>query len=694
MNRKHVGFFFALVALLLTVAAGTAATQEETFRPEPRHEASAQVIGELLSRYHFRQRELDAQLSAAAFDEYLSSLDSQRYFFLAEDIERFAVERDQLGEQLGAGQLDIAWDIFETYRERVNERSEYAREVLAGDLDFSDDERFDLERADADWPADRAELNEIWRKRVENDVLSLRLADTDEAEIQESLDDRYRQLARNLEQYTADDIFEIYMNSWAELFDPHTSYLSPRTRENFDINMSLSLQGIGALLRSDGNFTEIVELIQGGPAAKSEELDVGDRIVGVGQEGDPYVSVVGWRLPAVVELIRGPKGSVVRLQVQPASASESGRRNIELTRNEIVLEDRAARSSVETPDEGGGRVGVIELGSFYHDFESDRAGDAEPRSTTRDVRDLLHELTREEDIDGLIIDLRGNSGGSLLEATRLTGLFVDAGPIVQVRYSDGEQSVLGDEGNGSVVYDGPLTVLVDGYSASASEIFAAAIQDYGRGVIAGGQTFGKGTVQDLVDLDRYRVAEDGDAGSLKFTRAKYYRITGGSTQMRGVEPDVSLEGLLNGSRSATERAEPNALAWDEIESLSFERARDLEPVIPELLRRHEQRLESSRALDALREGIALREEERERTAVSLNETVRRGSERQFEEKRLTIVNRRLQALDMEPLERLEDLDEGEIPDLVLRETARITLDLGELLAKREENGRMSVSADS
>lgn len=678
MKRYHIGVVLALFLSLglPPVALAAEATADES-GPQARHEASAQIIAELLSHYHYRSQPVDDQLSRAALSAYLDNLDPQRFFFLQSDVERLQPLRTRLDDQLKAGNLQAAWDIFELYRNRVAERAEYARGLLAGPLDFSDRETLNTDRSDAAWPEDLQALNDLWRRRVENDVLSLQLSGTPEEDIVETLSQRYAQLARNLEQYGPNDVFEIYMNSWTNLYDPHTSYLSPRTRENFDINMSLSLQGIGALLRSDGNYTEIVELIQGGPAARSGKLEVGDRIVGVAQADDPYVSVVGWRLPDVVDLIRGPKGSVVRLQVLSSTAAEGERRDVAITRNEIELTERAASASVETPEDA--RIGVIELGSFYHDFGEDSAGDGQPRSTTRDVRKLLHDLI-DQGIEGLVIDLRGNAGGSLLEATRLTGLFVDAGPIVQVRYSDGEKSILRDEDNGRVVYDGPLTVLVDGFSASASEIFAAAIQDYGRGVIVGGQTFGKGTVQDLVDLNRYRVAGEGRAGSLKFTRAKYYRITGGSTQLRGVQPDISLAGLLSNSRSITERAEPHALPWDEIDSLPFRERGDVDSLIPELQRRHEQRRESNAALAALSREIDLRRAELERETVSLNREIRSAERERREQERLEAVNRKLDALGRKPVDDLADLEERELPDLVLRETARITLDLAHLLA--------------
>lgn len=681
----------AALALTIGLLAGSVMAQGDALAPEARHEASAQVIGELLSHYHFRRQALDDDLSVGAFETYFESLDPQRYFFLRDDLDRFAPFRTRLDDQLRAGRLDTAWEIFEVYRKRVSEASETALDLLDADLAFDVDESYRIDRSEAAWPRNEQARDELWRQRVKNDILSLRLANVDDEEIDNTLEQRYSQLHRNLEQYNADDVFEIYMNAWTGLFDPHTSYLSPRTRENFDINMSLSLQGIGALLRTDGNFTEIADLIQGGPAANSGELDVGDRIVGVGQNGDPYVSVVGWRLPDVVDLIRGPKDSVVRLQVLPAAASGDGdRRTVSLTRNEIVLTDRAARSKMLEPNDDSRRVGVIELSSFYHDFNGDDGDADRPRSTTDDVRELLGDMLA-EGMESLVIDLRGNAGGSLLEATRLTGLFLDAGPVVQIRYSDGEESVLRDEDQGRIVYDGPLVVLVDGFSASASEIFAAAIQDYGRGAIVGSQTFGKGTVQDLVDLNRYRVAADGRAGSLKFTRAKYYRVTGGSTQMRGVEPDLGLDSLLNGARRVNERTEPNALPWDEIETVAFHRNNLVGRLLPELRTLHAARLRDDPALQALRDEVSHNRAARERDTVSLHEENRRAEQQARERVRLDAVNRRLSAIGERPVDDVSDLDEQAVTDLVLREVGRVALDLADLLARDHPDTRSATA---
>jgi carboxyl-terminal processing protease len=666
-----------IILALVTALVGSAASAEsgDALAPEDRHRASAQIIVELLSNHHYRERSLDDELSRAALDAYLDALDPERFYFQASDIADFERYREELDDQLRQGRLDAAWSIFQTYRERVQERSDYVQQLLESDFDKPEDAVYRLDREGMDWPRSTSSMNELWRKRIANDLLSLRLAgdsDDDTDTPAQTLSERYAQLARNVSQYEADDVFEIYMNAWSRLFDPHTSYLSPRTRENFDINMSLSLQGIGAMLTTQGQYTEVTELVAGGPADKDGELGVGDRIIAVGQEGEDMESVVGWRLGDVVQLIRGPKDSVVRLEILPANSGR--RRMIDITRNEIVLDDRAAKSRILTVENGetSRRIGIIELPSFYHDFSPEEG--QEGRSTTTDVARLIEAMSSGDGIDGLVIDLRGNAGGSLQEATKLTGLFIEDGPVVQVRYSNGERNILRDNDRGRLAYDGPLSVLVNGRSASASEIFAGAVQDYGRGLVLGEQTFGKGTVQDLVDLNRYQFAADGEAGSVKFTRAKYYRITGASTQKRGIKPDVAMDTLLRDPGDITERAEDYALPWDEIEAVEFERLGNPARLAETLAERHQQRIDDRQGLQALQRERELMAAQREREEVSLNEAERRERQNERQVQRLNAMNARLRAAGQEPVDSLDAIDEDNLPDLVAREAARITAD--------------------
>lgn len=666
--------------VLLTSAPGLLAAT--SIEPDSIQEESAQVVSELLSRYHYNDRDAGDGLSRAVFDAYFDALDPQRVYFTRDDIRAFADERRELDDQISNGQLDTAYAIFQRYRQRVRERSEFALEMLEDGPAFDGNDEFQVDRSDADWARSTSGLDATWRKRVTNDALKQKLSGRDMSAIKESLRGRYERLPRTLSQYEPEDVFQTFMNAWAGEYDPHSSYMSPRRSENFDINMRLSLEGIGALLGSEGNFVEIVELIPGGPAEGSGELSAGDRIVGVGQTPDAIEDVVGRRLADVVDLIRGPKGSEVYLEILPPSgAGDSTQDVVSLTRNTIELEEQAAQAEIREVkrDEDNRRIGVIEIPTFYADIEAANAGDADYRSTTRDVRDLINS-DQLEVIDGLIIDLRGNTGGSLDEAVRLSGLFIDEGPIVQVHRRNGERRVLNDQEAEDAMYDGPLGVLVDGRSASASEIFAAAMQDYGRGVVMGDQTFGKGTVQTLINLDRFGVGnEDTPSGRLKLTIAKFYRINGNSTQLQGVTPDLEMP-YPHGNDAMSERAADNALPWDTIQTADYRRLDRLDGLMGELRHRHERRLRQNPALTAVSDEASRLREAREQTAVSLNEDEREASMDAAAEKRLAAINSQRAAYDLVPIEDLSAMTADTLPDVLLDESAAVIADLAELRA--------------
>jgi len=662
--------------LLLAVPFWAGATVE----PAPTHAKASQVVGELLSRYHYRDQAIDNTTSAQVYTDYFDALDPQRYYFLASDITEFAEHRRRLDNELSAGRLDTAFAIFERYRQRVRERTDHALSVLEDGLDFDTDATVNLDRENANWAGSARALDRLWQKRVINDALSQKLNGRELSAIRESLRSRYERLARTLDQYSAEDIFQVFMSTWAAAFDPHSSYMSPRSSENFDINMRLSLEGIGALLSSEGDFVEIVELIAGGPAEGSGALEAGDRIVGVGQSADDIQDVVGWRLGDVVDLIRGPKGSAVHLRILPANGS--GREQmVTLTRNTIELEEQAAQAEVRDIERDGEtlRVGVIEVPAFYADFSAANAGEEDYRSTTRDVRRLL-ESEQLAGIDGLVIDLRGNAGGSLEEAVRMTGLFIDEGPVVQVHRSNGRREVLGDTDDQPAVYDGPMGVLVDGGSASASEIFAAAVQDYGRGVVMGEQTFGKGTVQTLIGLDRFGVGSEAfPSGRLKLTIAKFYRINGASTQLEGVTPDLYMPSPTR-DHAMGERAADNPLPWDTIQSAEFERLSRLDGVINELRRRHQRRLDTEPALRSVAAEAQRLSEQREQTEVSLNREVRRAEIEANEAARLDAINDQLAAYDRPRVDSLEAISATELPDVIRDEAVAVVGDLIRLKA--------------
>ena len=698
MKQRLFRFPLLLAALLIvattTLAAPSSVPLSDLF-PTPTQTKAAIVINKVLERYHYRKVALDRGFAASVLERYLKALDPNRTFFLARDVERFQNGARQLDESLRRGELDIAFDIFRVYRMRVDERVAHALKLLDGRFTFDTAETFTFESDETPWARDAAELDERWRKRVKHDYLSLRLADKSDAEIRDRLRKRYEGLARRIHQFKGDDVFQAFMNAYTETIEPHTSYMSPSTSENFDISMKLSLEGIGAVLRSDNEYTIVQSTVPGGPARESGQVHAGDQILGVAQGLDgPMEDVVGWRLEDVVDKIRGPKGSVVRLQIQPkATGSSKPVREVALVRNEIKLEDQAAKSYVvdDLGNAPGLKVGVIEIPAFYRDFEAEGNGTADFRSTTRDVHRLINDLVM-RGIDGLLIDLRSNGGGSLAEATSLTGLFIDTGPVVQVKDAFGKVELEADRDPG-VAYNGPLAVLVDRESASASEIFAAAIQDYGRGLIIGEPTFGKGTVQTLIDLNRYVPGEKSDLGRLRLTMAEFFRISGGSTQLRGVEPDIRFPSADYISEHG-ERSLDNALPWTQIDPAGFRKVGELR--FDALARRSAERVSKDEGFKMLTERSRLVREVEEQKRVSLRESERRAEderrnqrfkddqERFLRARGLTPVDEEADQVDEEALEKQREV----IARIEAEEAARILAD--GILMQRTDNGPRAV----
>jgi carboxyl-terminal processing protease len=559
-----------LLPILLSIAAGCAGAKSQDvplaeLEPLPRQAKTTVVINKVLERFHYRKVALDDDFAKRILEEYLEALDPNRSFFLQADVDGFQGEFDRLDDDLRRGRIDLGFEVFKRYREQVDDRVAYALKQLGRDFDFTRPEKYRFDRSEAGWARTAAELDDIWRKRVKNDWLSLRLAKKGDEETRELLTKRYEGLARRIRQFDSDDVYQTFVNAYTQALEPHTSYMSPSTSENFDISMRLSLEGIGAVLRGDTEYTVVQRTIAGGPARQSGQIHGGDRIVGVAQGLDGAMEdVVGWRLQDVVDKIRGPKGSVVRLLILPKAVGPDGTtREVSLVRKEIKLEDQAAKRYIidDLPHAPDVRIGVLEIPAFYRDFRAESEGRRDFRSTTRDVRRLVGEL-KAQGVDGILVDLRGNGGGSLTEATALTGLFIDEGPVVQVKDSFGKVEVEKDPDPGAA-YTGPLAVLVDRNSASASEIFAGAMQDYGRAIVIGEPTFGKGTVQTLIDLNRYVPGSGEDLGRLRLTMAEFYRVSGGSTQLRGVEPDVWFPTAL-ADTDYGERSLDNPLPWNSI----------------------------------------------------------------------------------------------------------------------------------
>ncbi|QXI39730.1 carboxy terminal-processing peptidase [Pseudomonas xantholysinigenes] len=681
---KH---FLPSTALALMIGLGSltlggnaaAANKWDSLQPDRDEVVASLNIVELLKRHHYSKPPLDDARSVIIYDSYIKLLDPSRSYFTAADIAEFDKWKTQFDDFLKSGNLDPGFTIYKRYLDRVKQRLDYALGELnkgVDKIDFTVKEDLLVDRKDAPWMKDQAALDDLWRKRVKDEVLRQKISGKDLKQIQETLVKRYKNQLSRLNQTRAEDIFQAYINTFAQSYDPHTNYLSPDNAENFDINMSLSLEGIGAVLQSDNDQVKIVRLVPAGPAAKTKQVAPADKIIGVAQGNKEMVDVVGWRLDEVVKLIRGPKGSVVRLEVIPASNAPNDQTSkiVSITREAVKLEEQAAKKSVLKLKQDGRdyKLGIIEIPAFYLDFKAYRAGDPDYKSTTRDVKKLLTELQKEK-VDGVVIDLRNNGGGSLQEATELTSLFIEKGPTVLVRNADGRVDVLEDENPGAF-YKGPLALLVNRLSASASEIFAGAMQDYHRALIIGGQTFGKGTVQTIQPLNH---------GELKLTLAKFYRVSGQSTQHQGVLPDIAYPSIID-TKEIGESALPEAMPWDTIRPVVKPASDPFKPFLAQLKAQHDARSDKDAEFVYIRDRLALTQKLMNEKTVSLNEQERRARHDEIEAKQLALENTRRKAKGEEPLKELKKEDEDALPaepddskpedDAYLSETGRILLD--------------------
>jgi carboxyl-terminal processing protease len=617
---------FALAALNTTQAA-------PQLMPLEQQSQAALLSAKVLSRYHYKHIALDDSLSSQIFDNYLKELDGEKVFFLQADIDHFAYARTKLDDAILDKDLSTPFAIFNLYQQRIAERFTYARSLLKKGFDFKIKESYQYTRKNAPWPKSEVELNDLWRKRVKNDWLRLELAGKDNKSIVDTLGKRYDNTLNSLSKVKSEDVFQDFMNAYAMAIDPHTNYFGVRASEEFDISMRLSLVGIGASLYDKDEYTTIKELLAGGPATLSRKLKAGDRIVGVGQgQNGPITEIMGWRIDDAVALIRGAEDSVVRLDVLPAEAGTDGKHKlISLVRKKITLDKQAAKKSIIEVKDGGvtRHIGVISLPEFYQDFAAHQKGDKDFKSATRDVSRLLDGLKKDK-VDGVLVDLRNNGGGSLDEAIELTGLFVGKGPVVQQRDSEGNITVDSDTSAG-LAWNGPLGVLINRASASASEIFAAAIQDYGRGVVIGEPSFGKGTVQTVADLDQIAKHDKPEFGEIKMTIAQFFRINGGTTQLRGVTPDINFPSMTDAEEFG-ESSFDNALPWSQIKAADYTPSGDLISILPILIANHDKRVSHDKDFKYLQEDIAEFNKLRQKNLISLNEADRR-KEREAQESR-------------------------------------------------------------
>ena len=660
------------------------------------------------SRYAYRPRALDETLSADIFKRYLEALDGGKQFFTAADVAKFAPLKAQMGEAVRSGELDPAYDVFTIYRQRVQQRVAYARSLLKQDFDFSGDQRWEYDRKDAPWAASTEELDALWKKSVMNDWLRLKLAGKKPDDIRKTLDKRYANLQRSINELKTEDVFQTFLNAYTGAIDPHTDYFTPRTAENFNQSMSLSLEGIGAVLQRQDDLVAIREIVPGGPADLSGKLKVGDRIVAVGQgKSGAMTDVIGWRIDDVVAQIRGKKDTQVRIEYIPVESGIDGKHaQVTITRQKVKLEEQAAKAETITLPAANGepqrRIGVIKLPAFYQDFEGRRRNPNDFTSATRDIAKLLAQF-KTQDVDGVVMDLRNNGGGSLDEAVELTGLFIDKGPVVQVRESGGRVTVNSDRKPG-VAWDGPLAVLINRGSASASEIFAGAIQDYGRGLVIGETSFGKGTVQNMVDLDRWPANETARFGQVKLTIAQFFRVAGGSTQHKGVVPDIAFPVSVDASEYG-ESTYDNALPWTRIAAVPHTQYGNFAPLLPKLEALHASRVAKDKEFQWKLEDVAQFRAEAAKKYVSLNEAERRAErEKQDAQFKARQAERKALGLALDPL--ADDLaDDGlgaserdivkdaareklvdKRPDPLLRESAAI---LGDAIGVLNQDRKLS-----
>ena len=689
---KKLIIFFCLLSILGHPHAEVRLVSQSQLLPSETHKNATRFITRVINSIHYRKKAIDDDLSSLMFDRYLDSLDANRSFFLKDDIDYFSTQyRLALDQTLLDSNLDPAFNIFNRYRTRIKERSDYAIDQLEKDFNFTIDENYQFNRQELDWAKNINELNEIWRKRVKNDMLNLVLNNKEIAAAKEMLKKRYKRIYTSAFQLESNDVFQAFINAYTTAIEPHTNYLSPRVSENFDISMRLSLEGIGAVLRSEHDHTLIQKIIPGGPADLSKKLHSKDKIIGVGQgKNGEIIDVIGWRLDDVVELIRGPKGTILRLEIIPSKTNSGDLSQIiTLTRNKIKLEESEAQSKIIDLPALNQKIGVIEVPTFYIDFGAQARGDKNFKSTSRDVSKLLHEL-KQESVTGVIIDLRSNGGGSLAEALATTGVFIKSGPIVQTKSSSGSINVSVDP-DSSLIYSGPLAVLVDRNSASASEIFAGAIQDYQRGIIIGEPTYGKGTVQTIIDLNTLIKNSQTDHGKLKATIQKFFRISGSSTQNKGVIPDIIFPTAMNIEKHG-ERALEHSLPWEEIAPAQYTKLNAPTALYDQVRVSHEARIKSNKAFQLLLEQLALIQKNNARNTISLKEDKRKAERTEALKSKHALDNaiRIVQGLEALPYQDEVDQDndqsddnkDEDIHDILLHETAYI---LGDIVTLAQES---------
>ncbi|MCX8660053.1 carboxy terminal-processing peptidase [Gilliamella sp. B2772] len=666
MNKLLKGFvkFGLIICIISTTAQAKAPATEQipVLKQDEVHQVVAKRVTNFFTQSHYRDFSLDGAFSAKIFDRYFKLLDGNKTIFLQDDVNKFRNYQEQLGQELRDGDLKTAYDIYNLFLQKRYNRYQYALEVLQRPMDFSAKDEINFKREDLAWATNEKELDDYWEKRVKYDELNLALTGKNETQIREVLTKRYKRVLKTIEQSNNEDCFQVFMNAFAREIDPHTSYLAPRKKRDFDSEMSLSFEGIGATLSQQDDYTVIMSFVTGGPAEKSKLLTVGDKIIGVGQSNSPIEDVIGWRLEDIVDKIRGPKNTIVKLEILPAG-NNSKPKIIELKRDKIHFEDREAKLKVINNSRG--KVGIIEIPSFYIGL-------------SKKVQSLLMEANSEK-LQGLVIDLRNNGGGSLAEVIELTGLFIDNGPVVQVR--DNLQKITTyDDKNKGIDYSGPIVVMINRYSASASEIFSAAMQDYGRAVIVGETTYGKGTVQTSrgisYPVDARLHPSWPELGGAQYTVQKFYRINGGSTQLKGVDPDIEMTKSQYVDETG-ERFLDNAMPWDKIPSADYLTVANIKPLLANLKSQHEARIAKNPEFNYIEEDIKeFNSKKNDNLTVSLNKNERETEQKTKEEQDLKRMNERLSRAGLAPITNLKELPKDyKQPDPFLDESVEILFDL-------------------
>lgn len=669
-----------LFFLLQQSAANVLFVPQSELTASTKHADTIQIIMQVINNIHYRGKSLDDELSASLFASYMKNLDPNRSFFLATDVENFAEKYEKtLDDALSQHYINPAFDIFNVYRLRVEQRIEYINAQLKNEFDFELNENYAFNRRQLDWADNIEELNEIWRKRLKNDALNLLLTGKEKTEIKDILKKRYHRIYTDTFQFGSDDVFQIFANAYTTSIDPHTTYFSPRASENFDISMRLSLEGIGAVLRSENDHTTIQKIIPGGPADLSNKLHSEDKIIGVGQGYDgKIIDVIGWRLDDVVDMIRGPKGTVLRLEIISGAGNEYISELVTITRDKIKLEESAAKSDVIKLPGNGSKIGIISIPTFYVDFAAQEKGEPNFKNTSGDVKKLIAELKTQE-VAGIIIDLRNNGGGALSEALSTTGLFIQSGPIVQTRNSLGRININNDP-DPDLAYAGPLAVLVNRHSASASEIFAGAIQDYRRGIIVGEPTYGKGTVQTIIDLNNLKKDKENNYGKLKTTVQQFFRINGESTQNRGIIPNITFP-TIDDINDYGERSLDYSLPWSKIRPVKYNWLGAPIKFYDKIQELHKMRIASDKTFQLLLKQYELIKQNSNRKVISLNKNWREAEHGKLLDAKRELENQIRLSQGLAPLKKDEETTKDDNEDIdsssdtLLRETAWILHDL-------------------